>query len=83
MSRASCAGSLPDNIQFIQTNPTRTDSSSINNQTSQQQQQNHFNQFTNPTITIEKATNDIKQHQFNKRSKTSKKSFSFVINYFS
>ena len=80
MSRASCAGSLPDNIQFIQTNPTRTDSSSITNQTSQHQQQqqlNHFNQFTNPNINIQQNPNDIKQHQFNKHTKISK---DFILN---
>jgi hypothetical protein len=59
MSRASCAGSLPDNIQFAQ-----TDSSTRNN---------HLNEFANPTLTtIDKNIIQIKQDQQSPMKKSSK-----------
>lgn len=76
MSRRTCAGSLPDNIQLIQTN-----SSSINNRISEQE--NHLIQFPDETIlnennnSIQTNVNNIKQH----RKRSSKKSnFIYLFN---
>lgn len=69
MSRTKCAGSLPDNIQLIQTN-----SSTINNRISEQD--NHLIQFTDETTfndTIQTNINNIKQQQQQQQRKSSSK----------
>jgi hypothetical protein len=83
MSGKTCAGSLPDNIQLIQTNTTETDSLLRNNQISDRQ--NHLIQFTNETIPIDNTSihtnnnNNIKLDNINQHRTFSKRSKFFFI----
>lgn len=78
MSRAACADSLPDDIQLTQTNSSRRDSSSINNEISHRE--NHLIQFSNERIPIDnKSIHRNKQDNTNPHKRYSKRSMYFFI----
>ncbi len=82
MSRTVYTGSLPDDIQLIQTNSSRRDSSSINNQISEQEK--HLIEFLNETITVDNNSihtnnNNIKQDNKNQNKRSSKRSMFFFF----